>query len=1755
MSMRSGGKWIDQWGVAALAAVAGLAALVVFLRVAEPPERTPQTKFREDYSEQPLMDVLATNGFERRLADIAEAGKAAPGEREVGRQSGSPGFHRTEELILKTFRDAGLEAQTQELQVVVPHTDFCEVLDEKGEPPPGVTLYPFAPNGLIPLALPKEGVSGRLVRTESAELKYLTGHAPEDSIVLTYLASSGAWPLLASVGVRAMIVQEDDLEKQMRNDPNQPAPWRNAGVNADMPYPIFVARGPIAEFAGQRLTIRCKATWQSRPVRNLLGVLRGKQAREEALILTAFYDSASLVPDLAPGAEQSVAVAALLEYAKALAPYRDTLSRDVIFVATAGHAQSMAGVTRLMEAVDEFSRRRVTYRTFDQRRADEERMLGYAVRARTVLSDIEQLSPDGIPAYGIAWQRQDPGFRTWFEDNFKIVAGEVDLELKEKLLACRLDYLRAGSPVFREGFDASKAGDEERKAETNSHPLLATYLAANRAEGRAANLMALPFWQLPERGEFAEWTYASRMKRRLDRLEAHHRQQIRELGDTIAVAKLLLPYRRTLTLNLELNSGGKWAAVSSKTRDLSVLVGYNGAGMTVEPQVSGVARAIREKAPQIDGAKAFDVITWGPRDAEGSAERPNPHSGWLTELESEIWYSCGRLSYTVINCDYYPPKAGTPDDELADLPLDSLRVQIPALGRAILSMAYGRVPFKTISFDKKSALFTIHGRVFGSAGVTTMVAGHPMTENTFAWVYPTDRRDMALNLWHKMRLYPILRADPYGRYEKVLNTDFSVYETITAQGARFDDDGRVTFVKDASPAGQGVYKNEALPGGDAVATAQQEAKPINMALFRCAPVAAFDTGNPQTMKSFARVSFLSRMGLAGPQRSNTGRMTTFVDPDFSFYVGLLAGSAENEEIQTYRAFMCNVDPAEPIAPGEQEIYGRGYLAADTPNLAFAHMEASATMLRTAEKRLGLLQKHGMADEQMLGFHATAREWLNTAAEKKAQKDTVSAVNASATSLAYNINNHPAIRSRISQAIVGILWYLGLLVPFVFFTEKLLFGFPDIRKQLLAVAVIFLVAFVLLRLFHPAFEMVRSSLMILLGFVTLLLTLLVTMMVGGKFRQNLKGLRSKEGQVEGADINRGGVVGTAFMLGLNNMRRRKVRTGLTCVTLVLITFAMICFTSVSTDLVNVEYPTGRTPCNGIMLRNQNFVRLQPSEIDGIRRIYAERYPIMERQWVVARLDLWKGILRNAEILIDREYSIEGNKLRKRAKVSSALPMTWAEPMFSGLDKFLLTNRGWFPRPPSTREERFTAAREGYKAKSLVILPDVVAKDLAITVDDVNTTNVIVNIRGEDYEVQGIIDSVELSKTAGLDGQSILPYDINTIQNLGQSSGGGALIPEDVGRLTGAQVILVNREPVLKDEETITVSCSVLFPREPYQLGRNTPTLPPVEYRDQRRLVLEFLERLGEPAYYGIDGIAYYGSRQRTKTIAGLLELLVPLLIAALTVFNTMRGSVYERKDEIYVYNAVGIAPNHVFFMFMAEACVYAVMGAMMGYLFSQGTGRALTALGLNGGLNMDYSSVETIYASLAIMGAVLLSTVIPARDAAKLASPAERRDWELPVAKGDRMEFNLPFTFTPHDRVAVVSYFHRWLDANGAGSSGPFYCAPPALDLKEPGAGGDEDLVPAISSTIWLKPYDLGVSQRMEISLDIDPETGEHIAHIVLERLSGHAAAWQRTVKPFLVALRKQFLNWRATTDAERGEMFVEAKGLLTGLAAQEAKHG
>ena len=77
---------------------------------------------------------------------------------------------------------------------------------------------------------------------------------------------------------------------------------------------------------------------------------------------------------------------------------------------------------------------------------------------------------------------------------------------------------------------------------------------------------------------------------------------------------------------------------------------------------------------------------------------------------------------------------------------------------------------------------------------------------------------------------------------------------------------------------------------------------------------------------------------------------------------------------------------------------------------------------------------------------------------------------------------------------------------------------------------------------------------------------------------------------------------------------------------------------------------------------------------------------------------------------------------------------------------------------------------------------------------------------------------------------------------------------------------------------------------------------------------------------------------------------------------------------------------------------------------------------------------------------------------------------------------------------------------------------------------------------------------MEIALPTDPETGEYVARITLTRLSGNTSGWNRTLIPFMGVLRKQFLNWRATTDAERREMFTEANRILNECVEKETRH-
>jgi hypothetical protein len=73
----------------------------------------------------------------------------------------------------------------------------------------------------------------------------------------------------------------------------------------------------------------------------------------------------------------------------------------------------------------------------------------------------------------------------------------------------------------------------------------------------------------------------------------------------------------------------------------------------------------------------------------------------------------------------------------------------------------------------------------------------------------------------------------------------------------------------------------------------------------------------------------------------------------------------------------------------------------------------------------------------------------------------------------------------------------------------------------------------------------------------------------------------------------------------------------------------------------------------------------------------------------------------------------------------------------------------------------------------------------------------------------------------------------------------------------------------------------------------------------------------------------------------------------------------------------------------------------------------------------------------------------------------------------------------------------------------------------------------IQAMVWLAPFDLGVSQSMELGTYPTEMSEVYEIRVVLERKSGEVSSWKRVNRRFLNTLRKQFLIWRTLRTEER----------------------
>jgi len=708
-----------------------------------------------------------------------------------------------------------------------------------------------------------------------------------------------------------------------------------------------------------------------------------------------------------------------------------------------------------------------------------------------------------------------------------------------------------------------------------------------------------------------------------------------------------------------------------------------------------------------------------------------------------------------------------------------------------------------------------------------------------------------------------------------------------------------------------------------------------------------------------------------------------------------------------------------------------------------------------QERIGALAKHRILAPYAVQVQDDVAQELGKAEAARLAKDWPAFHAHSSAAWALALRSYPLVKSTANDVVNGVVFYLILLLPFSVFLERLLFGFRLLSRRLVGTLGVFILSFLALRVLHPAFAVVPNPWMIFIAFVMGTLSLGVSILIIGKFESGLSEDRAERTGLREVELRRSGALAVSFALALSNLRRRRVRTWLTTATLMVTTFLVIGFVGMVPEVKVMANRTPQpAPYSGILVRTPAVDPLDPSLVSLFES---------EFEGQVARRVFTYGADSGGMPTI----SLYGDK--DKVEVRAITGFEAADP--APIERALSSGR-WL--------------REG--DRSVVIVPEEARQKLGDSC----------LILGRRFRVIGGFDPKKLAEIRDLDGDGLMPPDFSLSRTEQMKTQTATAAFRSFIRLDPAICAIIPSQDLLELNGQIR-SLAVPLP--------DSAVVPTLE---------SLMPRLRMNLYGGVNGQVAQYSAQAGASNSGLGLVIFQLVIAAVFVLNTMLASVHERKGEIGILSAVGLAPNQISNLFFAESVVYGVLGSVGGYLLAQVVGRIAPAVPALSGLTLNFSSTAAVLAAILVFAAVLGSTIYPARIASRAAGSDAPRDLDS-VPDGDAWKVTMPFTVSAEDAPRLSASFRDWFESHEAFSVGVFV----AQDVMP--------LAQGVSAKASLIPLDLGVSQAVRLEMvPAEHVPGAFDLAIEIQRISGDPRSWQSLNRTFLSQIRRHFLTWQAS---------------------------
>lgn len=936
-----------------------------------------------------------------------------------------------------------------------------------------------------------------------------------------------------------------------------------------------------------------------------------------------------------------------------------------------------------------------------------------------------------------------------------------------------------------------------------------------------------------------------------------------------------------------------------------------------------------------------------------------------------------------------------------------------------------------------------------------------------------------------------------GLYRYILTTDedglFTVVG-ITAFGTNYgiypfylDENGTIEYAPDFGIYSFGNDVQITIWRGGIIGTQEY---PQYFTIFKCGSVAFFDLLAPRTgfaSSVFRIMDFNTHSTPAHYSffpREASPIVVAFLEPGTR-----VEAIAFQADVPIPSAIILNSSRIRPQGNGYEVKYGRQLLVTN------ALLKNAEDMWLLNNERINTFLQFNVFEPAANQLHDVAKLILDASRDAFENRSYGLALTNAQRALGVETRAYARILSLYNETISSTMFFFALLVPFVFLAERLFLSWNGPRR-LLGIIMIFIMAIGTFALFHAGFHLGANMLIVLIGFVTMALTLPLVPILGGHAQSRILEWRRAVVGLHFAEISRTGAILLSLSYGVQQMRKRRLRTTLTFTSILMIALALVSMTSMSVHSITLQLPTGGEPTRvGLLVAAwiDPFRGIQPiSEelLEGIRRVYSEGVSIAPRAW------LYNIHTGNMPGDFNDPYArgllniSSGDSWRTAAAIlgisENELNIAYQGDI-QRIEQILLDGV-WFP----SEDELFVLISKDY------------ADYLNISMSDPSST--LIRVNGIQMRVCGIFDAKLLESIKELDGRPIMPFD-----------------PSDWRKrqpLRGYEVLLMPFNAVMRRLATwgpfITqVALDIENPVKVKELAESI-TL----YYD-----FDVYASTGERVYLFAHGVS--------REVSGLTFIILPSIIGVLSLFNIMLGNVIERRREISTFASVGLSPLHVGSIFLTEAGIYAILGGTLGYLFG-----IIIASGAYRfyGVAVNYSSIMVVAVVLLSMGLTTSSAIYPIYKCARLVTPSLERKWKVPTKpKGDTWEIPLPFVSSEDEAKGIIAFMKEFYEGHMIRDESPVFFAQ-NLSIEE--RATNNITVKSLIATVAIEPYPRGISQRVIFNASITEGRASYT--LFLKRLTGEQSSWQHLNKSFISEVRRQLLIWRSLRDHEK-KRYMETK--------------